>query len=351
VSAADFQDLTRRMCRYVLAEWAKEHDWIPLHYSDIVDQAKTLRLKGAKVIVPEGESANRAVHTALKQLLKKGIVEDAGFVRRGSYRIVKGKGRGDTDDGALIARLEGTCDKAEKRKRYPRPSTGDGVAMKPKVHKTPEPGANFQCPYAQGDRVCVKYPMTEGEDEWFDATVLGTRKERGVWEIQVKYDLDGLDEWINPATTPVKSLPAKRKPKPPEAPPIPAQPPSVRPPTPHQPRPRDVKRQNKPDTSEEDGSDDAPIRPGPSGKPKPQPGKVASEEASSPTPGGNSNETETKDRVCVICIIKKRNHMCFPCCHTAFCEDCVEKGEEWMKSGKPCPLCNAPIKQIKRVYF
>lgn len=52
-------------------------------------------------------------------------------------------------------------------------------------------------------------------------------------------------------------------------------------------------------------------------------------------------------RLCVICMDGEKEYVGVPCGHLMFCEECRDV---FRHSGKPCPVCNARMKSIIKVY-
>ncbi|CAD5227893.1 unnamed protein product [Bursaphelenchus xylophilus] len=50
---------------------------------------------------------------------------------------------------------------------------------------------------------------------------------------------------------------------------------------------------------------------------------------------------------CVICHDQKRNVMCIPCGHFAYCQDCAQK----KRGGPNCAICSVPVRKHQIVQF
>ena len=58
--------------------------------------------------------------------------------------------------------------------------------------------------------------------------------------------------------------------------------------------------------------------------------------------GDNTNITD--DKLCCICYVNIKTHICIPCGHKCLCETCTKK------ITKTCPICKQQIFNIIKVY-
>ena len=66
-------------------------------------------------------------------------------------------------------------------------------------------------------------------------------------------------------------------------------------------------------------------------------------------PAASADTAEDDDRMCVVCLVARKDHVFIPCGHMCACEGCAT---EIKNTDSPaCPLCRAPFALVNRVFF
>jgi len=59
----------------------------------------------------------------------------------------------------------------------------------------------------------------------------------------------------------------------------------------------------------------------------------------------DKDENQTKE--CILCLDKPVSHIILPCMHFSLCEDCA-KG--YKRGESTCPVCRAPVTDVRKVF-
>jgi hypothetical protein len=83
--------------------------------------------------------------------------------------------------------------------------------------------------------------------------------------------------------------------------------------------------------------------------PTEEPAAAAADGDKKPAASADAAEEDDDDKMCVVCLVERKDHIFVPCGHVCACEGCVNQIRN--TESLVCPMCRAPFTAAIRAFY